>query len=128
MKNLFFAILVFANAFTNLLFAQPGSLDTSFDGDGKLTTEIGTYSNSGRSVALQSDGKIVVAGDSGGDFAVARYNNPVCIYPTANAGADLNLNGITTNGIIGTTSVAGNTYTWSPSTNLSSSTASNPLS
>ncbi len=53
-----------------------GSLDTSFSGDGKLTTPIGTAGANGNSVALQSDGKIVVAGGSGGnsvDFAVARY-------------------------------------------------------
>ncbi len=55
-----------------------GTLDTSFDGDGKLTTDFGGSYDYGRSVAVQSDGKIVVAGDStngtGYDFAVARYN------------------------------------------------------
>lgn len=54
-----------------------GSLDNTFDGDGRLTTDFGNYSY-GRSVALQSDGKIVVAGTStdgsGNDFALARYN------------------------------------------------------
>ena len=59
-----------------------GSLDTSFgaDGTGKLVTDIGSRTNDqGRSVTVQTDGKIVVAGDSdsGGslnDFAVVRYN------------------------------------------------------
>ncbi|NTV07207.1 MAG: hypothetical protein HGA81_01175 [Chlorobium limicola] len=65
-----------------------GSLDTSFDGDGKLTTEIGDIlyptdshlnrNDYGKSVALQSDGKIVVAGSSSfvqdGGIAVVRYN------------------------------------------------------
>jgi uncharacterized delta-60 repeat protein len=50
-----------------------GSLDTSFDGDGKLTTDFGS-SDGGSSVTLQEDGKIVVAGTSSGDFALARYN------------------------------------------------------
>jgi uncharacterized delta-60 repeat protein len=53
-----------------------GTLDTSFNGDGKLTTDFGE-SDAGLSVAVQSDGKIVVAGTSGSiyaDFAVARYN------------------------------------------------------
>ncbi len=56
-----------------------GSLDTSFDGDGKVTTDFGAANGeSARSVALQPDGKIVVAGflstGSQADFAVARYN------------------------------------------------------
>ena len=56
-----------------------GSLDTSFNGTGKLVTDIGSGSaDRGRSVTVQADGKIVVAGysDSGGsnDFAVVRYN------------------------------------------------------
>jgi len=55
-----------------------GSLDTSFDGDGRVTTAIGTYIDWGRAVALQSDGRIVVAGDSilvgsRDDFALVRY-------------------------------------------------------
>ena len=50
-----------------------GTLDTSFSGDGKLTTDFGG-TDTGNSVTVQSDGKIVVAGDSNGDFAVVRYN------------------------------------------------------
>ena len=54
-----------------------GTPDTSFSGDGKLTTPIGTSDDQAYSVAVQPDGKIVVAGYSkvGGnwDFAVARY-------------------------------------------------------
>ena len=41
-----------------------GSLDTSFDTDGKVTTPIGSSGDEGRSVVLQSDGKIVAAGYS----------------------------------------------------------------
>jgi len=56
-----------------------GSLDTTFDSDGKQTTAIGSGADVGRSVALQSDGKIVIAGYSNNgvndDFAVVRYNN-----------------------------------------------------
>jgi uncharacterized delta-60 repeat protein len=55
-----------------------GSLDTSFSGDGKLTTDFG-WSTHGEAVAVQNDGKIVVAGGSinnsyAFDFALARYN------------------------------------------------------
>jgi len=49
-----------------------GSLDTSFDGDGKLKTDFGNSVDYARAVAIQSDGKIVVAG--GPFFALARYN------------------------------------------------------
>jgi uncharacterized delta-60 repeat protein len=51
-----------------------GTLDTSFSGDGKQTTDFaGTDDADG--VALQGDGKIVVAGaDGGSSFALARYN------------------------------------------------------
>jgi uncharacterized delta-60 repeat protein len=52
-----------------------GTLDTSFDIDGKVTTSFGEPTNDySYSVAIQSDGKILVAGYSDGDFALARYN------------------------------------------------------
>ncbi|MCP4168951.1 MAG: hypothetical protein GY759_24065, partial [Chloroflexi bacterium] len=55
-----------------------GSLDTSFDGDGILTTAFGSANDSGSSVAVQSNGKILVAGTSFNgsdwDFSLARYN------------------------------------------------------
>ncbi|MEQ1656951.1 MAG: DUF4347 domain-containing protein, partial [Nitrospira sp.] len=56
-----------------------GSLDTSFNGTGKVLTDFGANSvDMGNEVRLQADGKIVVAGwsDAGGtnDFAIARYN------------------------------------------------------
>ena len=57
-----------------------GSLDTTFDTDGKLTTDLGGTNDEARSVALQPDGKLVVAGYTnltGGnyDFALARYHS-----------------------------------------------------
>ena len=51
-----------------------GSLDTSFDRDGKLTTDFGG-NDMATSMAIQADGKILVAGASSGNFAVARYNS-----------------------------------------------------
>jgi serralysin len=50
-----------------------GSLDSSFSGDGKLITDLGG-SDIGWSVAIQADGLIAVAGESGGNFALVRYN------------------------------------------------------
>jgi uncharacterized delta-60 repeat protein len=57
-----------------------GSLDTSFDSDGKVSTDFLMGNDIAYDVALQADGKIVVAGtkdiaESGAqDFALARYN------------------------------------------------------
>jgi uncharacterized delta-60 repeat protein len=56
-----------------------GSLDTTFDGDGKVLTDFtSSTSEEARAIALQTDGKIVVAGfanvgGTGRQFAVARY-------------------------------------------------------
>ncbi len=55
------------------LFAD-GSLDTSFDGDGKVLVEMGG-SDEFRGLAIQGDGKIVVTSNTYGDFAVARLNS-----------------------------------------------------
>jgi uncharacterized delta-60 repeat protein len=54
-----------------------GSLDSSFDGDGKVTTDFSNSSNAAYAAALQTDGKIIAAGNSVGArvaFALARYN------------------------------------------------------
>ncbi len=58
-----------------------GTLDTSFDGNGLQTTDFGGVEDldTGRAVAIQPDGRIVVAGttDAGtddADFALARYH------------------------------------------------------
>ena len=55
-----------------------GSLDTSFDTDGRIQTNFG-LNERGFGVAIQADGKIVIAGESDlsgsrYDFALARYN------------------------------------------------------
>ncbi|MEH2022998.1 DUF4347 domain-containing protein [Nostoc sp.] len=58
-----------------------GSLDNSFGNGGTVTTHVGSASDNGYSVTLQSNGKIVVAGytwdstqSNQPDFALARYN------------------------------------------------------
>ena len=58
-------------------YTPDGTLDPSFSGDGKLTTDFGG-GNDAAAVALQADGKIVVAGSSRigtaqNDLALARY-------------------------------------------------------
>ncbi len=55
-----------------------GSLDTSFDTDGKVTTDILSSDDYGNAMTIDSNGKILVAGEtyngSNFDFALARYN------------------------------------------------------
>ncbi|HET6771320.1 MAG TPA: calcium-binding protein [Actinomycetota bacterium] len=55
-----------------------GSLDPTFDGDGKVTTDFATQADQAFAMAIQGDGKIVAAGRArvAGifDFALARYN------------------------------------------------------
>ncbi|MFN9753578.1 MAG: Ig-like domain-containing protein, partial [Planctomycetota bacterium] len=73
----------YATIGTNIDFAvarynPDGSLDTSFGSGGVVTTPIGTGTDSGRSITLQADGKILVGGlsnnGSNDDFALIRYN------------------------------------------------------
>jgi uncharacterized delta-60 repeat protein len=57
---------------------RDGSLDTTFDGDGKVTTDFGFNKDQAFAVAIQADGKIIAVGSANGpstlDFALARYN------------------------------------------------------
>ncbi len=63
-------------------FTTGGALDTSFSGDGKLLRSVYTTSNSASSVAVQPDGKVLVAGtawqysfsSSNKDFVLMRLN------------------------------------------------------
>jgi uncharacterized delta-60 repeat protein len=69
----------FKQNFALVRYNTDGSLDNTFDTDGKVTTDIGIYGGNGYSVALQSDGKMLVAGDAANasfnnDFAIIRYN------------------------------------------------------
>jgi uncharacterized delta-60 repeat protein len=61
--------------FALIRYKTDGSLDPTFDGDGKVTTDINSSSyDVAWSLILQTDGKIVVAGSSEHYFALARYN------------------------------------------------------
>ncbi len=67
------------NIFGVARYNSDGSLDNTFGTGGKTTTDFGTYCE-GRSVVIQSDGKIIVGGSRNDanaqpDFALARYNN-----------------------------------------------------
>jgi len=56
-----------------------GSLDTSFGASGKVTTDFNARAEQGYGMAIQSNGKVVVAGEAANasgnsEFAIVRYN------------------------------------------------------
>ncbi len=67
--------------FALLRYNTDGSLDTSFGGNGKVTTDMSNNTDYGYSVTVQADGKILFAGTSYNDkngnnnFAIVRYNS-----------------------------------------------------
>ncbi|MEK6284783.1 MAG: delta-60 repeat domain-containing protein [Acidobacteriota bacterium] len=81
-------------------YTSAGSLDATFGSGGKVITIVSNDGDRATGVAIQSDGRIVVAGQaSNSDFpgVLARYNNVVfdtCIRDDSN-GSILTLNSIT---------------------------------
>jgi len=67
------------NDFCIARFNFDGTLDTSFDTDGKVIQDIASYSDLGQSLAIQPDGKILLSGrcysGSNTDFCIARFNS-----------------------------------------------------
>jgi uncharacterized delta-60 repeat protein len=83
--------------FCALRFNADGSLDTTFDGDGKVLTTVNSSADSAKALALQPDGKLILAGHCANstnlvDFCAIRYN--------PNGTLDTTFNG---NGIVVTT-------------------------
>ena len=66
-------------AVTLVRYNSDGSLDTTFDSNGIVITNIGNGSDEGHSVVVQQDGKLIVAGISNNgvhdDIALLRYNS-----------------------------------------------------
>ena len=83
MKKNYSIILLLAICLLPVIsYAQAGNLDLTFSGDGKVTTAIGTNNEEARSVAVQSDGKIVAAGYT---YNGTRYSIALVRYTTAGA-------------------------------------------
>lgn len=71
--------------------AQNGTLDPTFGIDGKVATQVGTFNDRGNGIAIQTDQKILIAGQSYGVsqkyMTVLRYNPDGSVDTTfANAG------------------------------------------
>src|ERR1043165_5840552 len=75
MKTLFAIIII--TFFSAAAFAQAGELDSTFGGDGIVTTDFFGGNDEAQCIAIQPDGKIIVAGYAlqNGSFqdALARY-------------------------------------------------------
>jgi uncharacterized delta-60 repeat protein len=73
-----FLSFLFVFSLSNHLISQPGSLDLTFGNDGIVIAPDFDYEEQGYSVAVQADGKILLAGfqniNLDRNFAVARYN------------------------------------------------------
>ncbi len=71
-------------------YTAAGDLDASFSGDGRVTTAFSSSSDLATAVAIQPDGRIVVAGwtsdGSDADFALARYTAAGNLDATFGAG------------------------------------------
>ena len=75
-------------------FGQDGLLDNTFGTNGKVTTSFSAGEDKAYGVAVQDDGKIVVAGFTystiyGNDFACARYNNDGSLDTTFGTGGKM---------------------------------------
>jgi uncharacterized delta-60 repeat protein len=72
------------NDFALARYNQDGTIDPTFGDEGKLETHLGQGANAAKGVAIQADGKIVVAGWStgGGDIVVARHEVNGSLDPT----------------------------------------------
>ena len=66
-----------------------GSLDTTFDNDGIVTTTVGASAAVARDAIVQADGKIVVVGSAGSDTAVVRYNTDGSLDTTFGGGTGI---------------------------------------
>src|SRR6478672_1709197 len=73
-----------------------GALDPSFGAGGIVTTALTSGTQGANSIVLQGDGKIVVAGNGGTDFGLARYNTNGTLDATFGSGGkvvtDINRN------------------------------------
>jgi uncharacterized delta-60 repeat protein len=59
--------------FALVRYKPDGTLDSSFGGDGIVTTDLGSENDSANAVAIQPDGNIVAVGVTGENVALARY-------------------------------------------------------
>lgn len=67
-------------------YTTSGILDTTYGTGGATTTDFFGGTDVGYAIALQADGKALVAGESSNDFAIARYNSSGVLDTTFGTG------------------------------------------
>lgn len=92
------------NDFAVVRYTSAGNMDATFSGDGIVTTSVGPLADVAYAVAVQTDGKIIVAGSSDNGtfdvFALARYTSNGTLDATFGTG------GIVTTPIAGVRAIA----------------------
>jgi len=89
-----------AAGFTALRYHSDGQLDNSFDGDGVATMYVGPNGGGASALLIQPDGKLVLAGVAGSDFAVVRF------HPHGTPDSSFGGTGVVTTGIGSSSDVA----------------------
>ncbi|MEY3343144.1 MAG: hypothetical protein RL090_828 [Bacteroidota bacterium] len=79
------------NEFAVVKVAPNGQLDLSFNGTGKKLFNPTGFAEFGRGIRIQSDGKIVLGGDAGGDMHVLRFDSTGLLDNTFNGTGSLNV-------------------------------------
>src|SRR5438876_686219 len=85
-------LVVVAVAVPGAASAAAGDLDPGFGAGGKVTTDFGDFAEEASAVAIQADGKIVVAGAGSlapSDFMLARYEPDGSLDPSFGSGGKL---------------------------------------
>jgi len=73
-------------SFSLARYASDGTLDPIFGTGGRVVTEVGTDAEGSALVLQPDDGRLVVAGAAGGDFALARYEGDFATLGLTTAG------------------------------------------
>jgi uncharacterized delta-60 repeat protein len=77
----------FENRFALARYTADGTLDASFDGDGRLTTAFTGAHDAALDLAIQADGRIVAVGTAGFEsYALARYQSDGSLDPSFGGG------------------------------------------
>ena len=71
-----------SSAFVLARYNPDGSLDKTFDGDGKVVLPFGATENDAVDMLAPGDGTIIVAGQSDGQMALARVNSDGALEPS----------------------------------------------
>jgi uncharacterized delta-60 repeat protein len=88
LRTLYLSLLIspLLALFADVAYGLPGDLDTTLSSDGKVITDVAGRAGVRAVVAIQPDGKIVVAGDAAGDVTVVRYNGNGSLDPSFGTG------------------------------------------